>query len=177
MSEPFVGQIALFAFNFAPVGWLPCNGQLLSISNYTALFSLIGTYYGGNGTTNFALPDLQGRAPINQGNGAGLPPYVIGESTGSVNATVTISNLPAHTHLITADSTAGTVQSPSNNYLAAAVERTAAVNAYTTAPATPVTLNPKAVQTVGGSLPIEIVQPILVMNYCIATVGIFPSRG
>src|SRR4051794_41596644 len=108
MAEPFIGQIQTFAFNFAPRGWALCNNQILPITQNTALFSLIGTTYGGNGQTNFALPDLRGRVPIHQGDGPGLPPVVIGEMAGTNNTTLIVPNMPAHNHLLNASSAAAT---------------------------------------------------------------------
>ncbi len=99
--DPFIGEVELFGFNFAPVGWMTCDGQLLPISQYTALFSLLGTYYGGNGTSNFALPDLRGRVPVNQGQGPGLTPKTIGQPGGTETTTLSILQMPAHTHAIT----------------------------------------------------------------------------
>src|SRR5580692_7133118 len=100
MSNPYLGEVRIFGFNFAPIGWATCDGQILSISQNTALFSLLGTYYGGNGTSTFALPNLQGRAPMDQGNGAGLTPRVIGETGGETSVTLLLTQLPAHTHTV-----------------------------------------------------------------------------
>jgi microcystin-dependent protein len=179
MAEPFIGQIMLVGFNFAPTGWALCNGQLLPISQYTALFSLLGTTYGGNGTTNFALPNLQGRAAVGFGNGAGLSPYVLGQVTGSETVTLTVSQMPAHTHNINADSALAKVQSPSGAFLASADLPSAhsPVAVYTPTVTTPVTLNNGSVQATGGSQPHSNIQPVLALNYIIALQGIFPSRS
>jgi microcystin-dependent protein len=113
MSAPYIGEIRAFGFNFAPYGWATCDGQLLAISANTALFSILGTTYGGNGTTNFALPNLQGNTPIHQGQGSGLPDYVLGEQLGSPTVTLTTAEMPAHVHVVNA-STAGSTTEPTN---------------------------------------------------------------
>jgi microcystin-dependent protein len=179
MSEPFIGQIMIFGGNFAPQGWAFCNGQLLSISQNTALFSLLGTTYGGNGTTTFALPDLRGRAAVGFGQGPGLSNYDLGESTGSETVTLTAGQMPAHSHLVAANDAPANVQSPSGADLAQSVDSgRQPVNTYSTPPmTTPVTLDPATVQPSGGSQPHANIQPVLAMNYIIALQGIFPSRG
>src|SRR5271166_6516345 len=116
MSEPFLGEIRMFGGNFAPSGWQMCNGQLLAISQYTALFSILGTTFGGNGTTNFALPDMRGRVPVHQGQGAGLSAYVPGEQTGSEHVTILQNQMPIHTHLVNADGQAGGKTNPTGNF-------------------------------------------------------------
>ena len=118
MSEPFLGQIMLVGFNFAPVGWALCNGQILSITQNTALFSLLGTTYGGNGTTTFALPDLRGRAAVGFGQGPGLSNYDLGQSTGTETVTLTVGQMPAHNHMVAANAANGNVSSPSGADLA-----------------------------------------------------------
>jgi microcystin-dependent protein len=179
MSEPFLGQIMLVGFNFAPQGWAFCNGQLLSIAQNTALFSLLGTTYGGNGTTTFALPDLRGRAAVGFGQGPGLSPYTQGESTGTETVTLTVGQIPAHSHLVAANAASASVLSPSGADLAQGVDSgRQPVNTYSTPPITaPVTLDPATVQPSGGSRPHENIQPVLALNYIIALQGIFPSRG
>jgi microcystin-dependent protein len=180
MSEPFLGQIMLVGFNFAPQGWAFCNGQLMSISQNTALFSLLGTTYGGNGTTTFALPDLRGRAAVGFGQGPGLSNYDLGQSTGTETVTLTVGQIPAHSHLVAANAAAATVPSPSGADLAQTVEPGSrnAFNTYSTPPITaPVTLDPATVQPSGGSQPHANIQPVLAMNYIIALQGIFPSRS
>jgi microcystin-dependent protein len=179
MSEPFLGQIMLVGFNFAPQGWAFCNGQLLSISQNTALFSLLGTTYGGNGTTNFALPDLRGRAAVGFGQGPGLSNYDLGQSTGSEMVTLTVGQMPAHNHLVAANAATATASSPGGADLAQSDLRgTGAVNTYSTPPmSAPVTLDPATVQPSGGSGPHPNIQPVLALNYIIALQGIFPSRG
>ncbi|MGO9238458.1 MAG: phage tail protein [Methylocella sp.] len=179
MAQPFVGQIMLVGFNFAPIGWAFCDGSLLSISQNTALFSLLGTTYGGNGTTTFALPDLRGRVPVGFGNGLGLTPYVLGEQTGSEIVSLTAAQMPSHTHMLGAQDATGNTLSPSGAFLARGEEPTNKlnVNIYSTSTASPVTLNPATVQPSGSSQPHSNIQPVLAMNYIIALVGIFPSRN
>jgi len=168
----------MFGFGFTPEGWLPCNGQTLSISQFTALFALLGTTYGGNGTTTFNLPDLQSRVPVNQGQGAGLSPYFLGEQTGNENVTLTSAQMPSHTHLVNANTGGSNVASPSGAYPATATAepRGTSVTPYsTTAPNA--TMNPTMIVAAGGSGPVAIIQPGLCVNFCIATQGIFPSRS
>ncbi|ARN80249.1 phage tail protein [Methylocystis bryophila] len=178
MADPFIGQILLVGFNFAPVNWAICDGSLLPISRYTALFSLIGTYYGGNGTSNFALPDLRSRVPIGMGQGNGLSPYAIGEMTGVENVALAVTEMPAHNHLINADNAPKTaVQPPANNYLAAATYEGRAAQDYSASLTSPTTLNLNAVTLSGTGRPHTNIQPVLAMNYIIALNGIFPSRS
>jgi microcystin-dependent protein len=168
-----------FGGNFAPQGWAFCNGQLLSISQNTALFSILGTTYGGNGTTTFALPDLRGRAAVGFGNGPGLSNYDLGESTGSETVTLTVGQIAAHNNLIAANAASANVLSPSGADLAQSVDSGRnAVNTYSAPPmSTPVTLDPATVQPSGGSGPHANIQPVLALNYIIALQGIFPSRS
>lgn len=179
MSQPFVGEIRMFGFNFAPRGWQLCNGQTLAISQNAALFSLLGTTYGGNGTTTFQLPNLQSRVPIHQGTGLGLSTYVMGEAAGTENVTLLQTQMPMHTHLENAvTTTANNVASPSGSYAATptAEPRGTSVAPYSTA--TPnATLNAGAIAPAGGSQPHPNMQPYLCVSFCIATVGIFPSRN
>jgi len=182
MNEPFVGGIYIVGFNFAPNGFQMCNGQLLSISQNTALFSLLGTTYGGNGTSNFQLPNLQGRVPIHQGQGAGLSPYVLGETLGVESVTLLSSQMPSHAHLVNANKEAGTTATPgSTTYLAAGPStgsgpNSSALKTYTIN-ANDATLHPNSIAATGGNQPHENRQPMLVVNYIIAMVGIFPSRN
>jgi microcystin-dependent protein len=184
--DQYLGEIRMVGFNFAPVGWALCNGQTLSISANAALFALLGTTYGGNGTTTFCLPDLQGRVPVHQGNGAGLSPYVIGENGGSENATLLYSNLPLHTHLIAppVSNANGTKNSPVNAYPAVAVTTVTGGSKGETATTESYAASSVAGQTeasyqsgaAGGNVPVSIRQPFLTVNFIIALTGIFPTR-
>ncbi|CDF92469.1 MULTISPECIES: phage tail protein [unclassified Pseudomonas] len=194
--EVFMGTIQSFAFNFAPSGWALCSGQTLGVSQYQALFSLIGTYYGGNGQTNFMLPNLQGRQPLGQGNGLGLTPRVIGETSGTENVTATLNNLPNHTHTLTGITAATTLQlaNPASNPLNTPTATNSFIGTSGTGPgaaniysdqigASPVPL--KGVTTTvsgtvaptGNGLPMAIMNPFLVINFSIALNGLFPSRN
>jgi microcystin-dependent protein len=180
MSSPFLGEIRMFGFNFAPTGWQLCNGQTLPISQYSALFALLGTSYGGNGTSTFQLPNLQGQVPIHQGTGGGST-YVTGEASGTANVTLLSTQMPQHTHLANAvTSTSGNVKEPAGAYPAtvqiSGETKGGTVNTYSTA--TPnATMNASAIGTSGGSLPHNNMQPYLVVSFCIAMSGLFPSRN
>jgi microcystin-dependent protein len=171
MSDQYLGEIRMVAFNFAPYGWALCNGQTMAISQNTALFSLIGTYYGGDGITTFQLPNLQSRVPIHQGQGVGLSPYVVGQNGGTENVSLSIQQMPQHNHTIGSATTAGS-NKPANNYPADA----ASGNAYSAGPATG-TLNQQAVSFQGGSQPHANIQPYLCITFVIALQGIYPSRN
>lgn len=172
-SDPILGCIYMFAGNFAPRGYALCAGQILPISQNTALFSILGTTYGGNGQTTFALPDLRGRAPVGAGQGPGLPNYTLGEQTGSTSVTLTSNQMPSHTHTIAAAESSNTTD-PSNAFLAN--DGRSPVNVYnSTTDGTK--LNAQAVGPAGGNQPISVQNPILAINYIIATQGIFPSRN
>jgi microcystin-dependent protein len=173
-TDPFLGQIMMVGFSFCPRGWADANGQLMAISTNTALFALLGTTYGGNGVNTFALPDLQGRVAMGQGNGAGLPPVVQGEVLGSPTTTLTTQNLPAHNHTLVASSDPPNDPHPQGNYLA---NFPAGQNQYTTGNTTPRTLHPSSIGMTGNNVPFDQHQPSLVMRYCIALVGVFPSRN
>lgn len=165
MAQPYVGEIRLFAGNFAPAGWAYCNGALMPISEYETLFNLIGTTYGGDGQDTFALPDLQGRVPIHQGNG-----FVLAESGGVETVTLTQQQIPAHSHPLLATTAPGTSNTPAGNLLA----QTSSVTAYINdVPSTPMAAN--AVSSVGGSQPHNNMQPFLALGYIISLYGIFPS--
>jgi microcystin-dependent protein len=174
MSEPFLGEIRMFGGNFAPTGWAMCNGQLMAISQNTALFSILGTTFGGNGTTTFGLPDMRGRAPVHQGSGPGLSTYVLGQMTGSENVTLSQNQMPIHSHIVNADSNGGGKTTPTSNF-PGAVSGTAAEKIYSSASTT--TMNPVMIANAGGSQPFPIIQPILCVTFIIALVGIFPSRN
>jgi microcystin-dependent protein len=174
MSTPLLGSIIMFAGNFAPRGWALCNGQILPISQNTALFSILGTTYGGNGTTTFALPDLRGRVPVQQGQGPGLSPYTIGQSGGVENVTLLSNNMPIHNHLVNCNTSAGDQASPAAGV--PAVESTGTSLDYS-AGASGATMNPTMIANAGGSQPFTIVQPYLTINFIIALQGVFPSRN
>lgn len=171
MTEPFLGQISIVGFNFAPRGWAQCNGQLISIAQNTALFALLGTTYGGNGQTTYALPDLRGRAPMAFGDGAGLTSRSLGEPSGQETVTLIGAQLPMHTHLLDANSARADRANAAGAALGAAADATYA----TTAPAS--TLAPNAVTQTGGSQPHNNMQPYLTLNIVIALEGFFPARN
>jgi len=178
MSEPFLGEIRMFGGNFAPRGWAFCNGQLLSIAQNTALFSLLGTTYGGDGQTTFALPNLQGRFPMHWGNGVGLTMRTLGEVSGSESVTLLTSQLPAHTHPITAMSQDGNTDSPVGAVWAKAVDGSAnPVSAYSSGTNPDNAMSPKTVGPTGGSQPTPVMNPFLCVSFIIALEGIFPSRS
>ena len=174
MSSPFVAEIRIFPYTFAPRGWAYCSGQIMPISQNTALFSLLGTTYGGDGRTNFALPNLQGSFPIQSGTGPGLSNYVLGQVGGATTTTLTSQQLPAHTHGMNAQNSGGSSVSPTGNYTAQIGLRGAGLiygsDATTTA------LSAKAVTPVGGSQPHNNLPAFLTLSYCIALQGIFPPR-
>jgi microcystin-dependent protein len=168
-TNPFIGQLQLFPFGFAPKGWLVCAGQTLPINQNQALFSLLGTTFGGDGITNFKLPDLQGRAPV----GAG-PGFALGQNGGQEFYTLTFAEVPAHTHTLTGTSAAAGPSSSANNLLAATPGD---LKIYDPANVNNVNMNPASVTTTGASAPHENRTPFLAMTWCIATIGIFPSRN
>lgn len=174
MSECFVGEIRMFGGNYAPVQWAMCEGQFLPISQNDALFSLLGTIYGGDGVNTFALPDLRGRVPIHMGQGPGLSTRVIGQSFGSENVTLTGQNLPNHTHALNAASGDGTSNNPAGNILGAG---TNTVQVYNSAVTAPVSMNGAAVGTTGGSQAHSNLMPTQCVNFIIALYGIYPSRN
>lgn len=165
MTRPYVGEIRMFAGNFAPAGWMFCEGQLLPISENEVLFQLIGTTYGGDGQSSFALPDLRGRLPLHQGNG-----FILAETGGAEQVTLTVSQIPAHTHPMLATAGAGSASSPQNNVLATTVG-----NIYSGMTGMQVNMSPQAVSSVGGSQPHSNMQPYLCVNFIISLFGIFPS--
>jgi microcystin-dependent protein len=166
MSEPFMGEIKIISWNFAPRGWAFCNGQFLPINQNQALFSLLGTTYGGNGQTTFALPDFRGRAPIHVGGG-----FTQGQAFGQAAHTLTQSEMPAHIHFAQAFNANGDVAVPAGNVLGTVN------NMYAAAGANVVALNPASLANFGGSQPHENRMPLLVLNFIIALVGIFPSQN
>ena len=176
MSQPFLAEIKMFAGNFAPVRYAFCNGQILSIQSNTALFSLIGTFYGGNGTSNFGLPNMQGRAPMHQGQGPGLQLYVIGEQAGTTGVSLTIPTMPSHVHQISGAVIANT--SPTNIPTAtAAFTNTSPNQLYAVTTNNLITMAGQSISLTGGSLPHNNVQPFLAVTFIIALQGIFPTRN
>ncbi len=176
MADPFVAEIRIFPFNFPPRGWAFCNGQLLPISQNTALFSLLGTVYGGNGQSNFALPDLQGSAAMHPGQGPGLSQRFLGESSGSESITLLQSEMPAHSHQIgRALAADGNSTAPTGNVWAQVPAGRATLALYDAAPPTG-QMNNLNLAIAGGSLPHNNLQPYLMLNFCIALQGVFPQR-
>jgi microcystin-dependent protein len=173
MADPFIGEIKLVPYNFAPVGWAYCDGSLLAISQNQALFALLGTTYGGDGQTTFGLPDLRGRTAIHRGQSPGGSNYTIGQVGGNESITLTTQQIPSHTHAIVCQSATGTQTNPLGNYLGGSPS--ALGNAYD-----PPAKNPHAglpLQPSGGSQPHENRQPLLALNYIIALEGIFPPQN
>jgi microcystin-dependent protein len=165
MGTPYIAEIRIFSFNFAPKGWALCNGQLLPINQNQALFSILGTTYGGDGRVSFGLPDLRGRVPMHTGSTLSL-----GERAGVEGVTLNISQLPAHTHVAVGSTTVADQVSPQNNIWAAS-----SYTAYASSPNIP--MSPQAIGQMGGSQPHNNMSPYLTLNFCIALVGVFPSRS
>jgi microcystin-dependent protein len=174
MSDPYVGEIRPFAGNFAPLGWALCNGSLMPIAASQALFSLIGTTYGGDGQTTFGLPDLRGRAAIHQGAGAGLSNYPIGAQIGQETVTVIVAQMGSHAHSFAGTNTAGNTPTPGPTAVLAA---TLAGFPIYDGSASPVGLSAQAVTSIGGSAPHNNRQPYQAITYIIALEGIYPSRN
>jgi microcystin-dependent protein len=172
MSEPFIGEIRVFGFNFPPLGWATCAGQLLPISQNTALFSVIGTYFGGNGTSNFALPNLQGNVPVHVGTGPGPTPRSIGETGGASQVTLNVAEMPAHSHPADCNSGAGTSYGPANNVWASDA---GGASEYAATPT--VALAANALAAAGAGQPHDNMQPYLAVNFCIALQGVYPARS
>jgi len=174
MADPFVAEIRIFPFNFPPTGWAFCNGQLMPISQNTALFSLLGTTYGGDGKTTFALPNLQGNASMHWGQGPGLSNHDLGEAGGNETVTLLESEMPAHSHSVLAQSVPlGGVTTPAGNSLT----RPASGNLYDATAPTVVQMAPQALQPAGGSQAHNNLQPYLTLSFCIALQGVFPPRS
>jgi microcystin-dependent protein len=172
VADPFVAEIRIFPFNFAPRGWAWCDGQLLPLSQNTALFSLLGTTYGGNGKSNFALPDLQGRAPMHPGQGPGLSLHDLGETGGSETVSLLESEIPSHSHAVSASLADGISQTPVNEKLATGV----GIGMYGAAQAL-VAMNDQALAPAGGDQPHNNLMPYLTFYFNIALQGVFPPRG
>ena len=179
MSEPFLGEIRMFCGNFSPRGWALCDGQLLPIAQNSALFSLLGTTYGGNGQTTFALPDLRGRAPIHAGQGPGLSPYNLGQNGGAENVTISASQMPPHQHAVTPNCGNSVPQSPlndpTNSFPTGTDPGTQGLGIYTSSANAVMGSTPTSIA--GGGQPVANIQPYLCVNFIIATEGIYPSRN
>jgi microcystin-dependent protein len=183
MAEQYIGEIRMFGFNFAPQGWAMCNGQLMAISQNTALFSLLGTFYGGDGMTTFALPDLRSRVPIHMGQGPGLSNYNLGQNGGSETVILSAGQMPAHNHAVNCNATAtgrggsvfdaGAGQNPSGNYPALAASPSNAVYSNVSNS----TMAGAMIAVAGQGQAHTNLEPYLTINFCIALVGIFPSRS
>jgi microcystin-dependent protein len=173
MADPFIAEIKIVPYNFAPRGWAFCDGQLLPIAQNTALFSLVGTIYGGDGRTTFGLPDLQGRLPMHPGNGPGLTQRQLGEGSGTATVTLTTAEMAAHSHALRASSNPADLTSPSTNR---SLARSSGGFAWQDTNANLVDLSAQALPNVGGSQPHNNLMPYTVLNFCIALQGVFPSR-
>ncbi|MFZ6026723.1 MAG: phage tail protein [Chloroflexota bacterium] len=174
MADPFVAEIRIFPFNFAPRGWAFCDGQIMPISQNTALFSLLGTTYGGDGRSNFALPDLQGRAPMHPGQGPGLSLHDIGETGGTETVTLLTSEIPAHSHTLSAVNRLPDTRTP---LAGVALARSKGGNAYQAATTNLAVMNAEALATAGNGTPHNNMMPYLTFSFCIALQGIFPPRS
>ncbi len=172
-GDQFIGQIQVYGFNFCPYQYTPANGQLLAISQYTALFSLYGTQFGGDGRTTFGMPNLQNRVAVGRGRGAGLTPRTVGEQWGAPDRTLSVAQMPSHNHSLGATSNGPASADPTGRVLVTF----AGVPAYAAAGSNNVTMNGNTIAPNGGSQPISVQDPVLGMTICIALTGIFPSRG
>lgn len=177
MADQFVGEIRIVGFNFAPTGWALCNGQLMPISQNTALFSLLGTTYGGDGKTTFALPNLQGMAPLQAGQGPGLSLYDLGQSGGESSVTLLTSEMPIHNHVVSARSGSGDVDNPSAATWCSAHVGKTPLNMYSATVGSGPVMNAVAIGPAGGNLPHNNMPPYLTINFIIALQGIFPPRS
>jgi microcystin-dependent protein len=174
MSDQFIGELRCFGFNFAPKGWALCDGQILSVQQNAALFSLLGTAYGGNGTTTFQLPNLQSRVPVHQGTDRSGTPYVNGEFGGQENVTLLVTEIPAHTHSIAATTNTAVLKRPISGTRYAA---SSSGNTFYATPGSLTAIAPSTVSATGGNQAHTNIQPYLTLTWCIALSGIFPSRS
>ena len=173
MQTPFIGNVILFGGTFAPVGWQTCDGSLLPISQYDALFALIGTTYGGDGQTTFAVPDLRGRIPVSQGQGSGLSNYMIGQISGTGSVSLLPAHLPQHTHGVTCNTGTADQSNPANNFFA----KQDTLQEYAVGTTANSVMKGNAITNSPGGQPHANIMPSLTLNYIIATDGIFPSQG
>lgn len=174
--EPFIGQVMMFAGNFAPRGWALCDGQLLAISRYSALFSILGTTYGGDGVSTFGLPDLRSRAPVHKGDGPGLSPRKLGEKGGTETVTLTTNQIPSHAHNLEVVNGAGDTNTPAGNSLAGHGTAVPPVGNFSTAGPN-ATARSGSISTTGGGQSHNNMQPYQVLNFVIALEGVYPSRS
>jgi microcystin-dependent protein len=183
MADPFISEIRMFGFNFAPLAWAQCAGQIMPIQQNTALFSLIGTYFGGNGTSNFALPNLQGNVPLSTGQGSGLSDYFLGETGGVPSVTLLTTTMPAHTHVVNGDKDTAGSTDPTNNVYKQGEKPgspASAIFSYNTNSATLTPLNPQTITPAGnpsGAVPHTNIMPTMALNFCICLQGVFPQRA
>jgi len=176
MSDQYLAEIRTFACTFAPSGWALCQGQLLPIAQNSALFSLLGTNFGGDGRSTFGLPNLQGAVAVNQGQGPGLSPYIVGQSGGAASVTLNLAQTPSHTHAFAASTAAAAASSPAGNIFQTGHYEGGRIRAYSAKP--PQTaLSPTTITQSGGGQPHNNLMPYLTMNYCIALTGEFPPRS
>jgi len=178
--DAYISSVWAFAFNFAPKGWQQCNGQIMSIQSYQALFSLLGTTFGGNGTTTFGLPDLRGRVPIGSGQGPGLSGYQLGQLGGTENVTLLTGNMPFHTHAasplqIPVSASQDNQNGPGGNYFGRADDSIA--NLYASSAGNPMAANNGNSAVTGSSTPVALKNPYIALNYCICITGLYPSRN
>jgi len=172
MANPFIGEIRMFGFTFPPQGWHLCDGSLLSIAEYDTLYALLGTTYGGDGQVTFGVPDFRGRIPVHQGQGPGLSQYILGELTGTEDVTLTLQQIPSHTHSFLTSNNGGRTTTATNNFLASGED-----DIYTQDTSSALVGLTGVVTPDGGNQPHTNLQPNLCVNFCIALVGIFPSRN
>jgi microcystin-dependent protein len=177
MTTPYLGEIRLFGFPRIPQGWLPCDGRMLPISGYDALYALLGTTYGGDGVNTFAIPDLQGRVPIHQGTGQGLTPRVMGQLSGTEQVTLNAQQMPMHTHAMFATTNGASTTAPGTGVMPGALTGSDTMYASDLTGATSFTMANNAVTPQGGSQPHDNTMPTLTVSYCIATAGVFPTQG
>jgi microcystin-dependent protein len=176
MSTPYVGEIRLFPYTFAPVGWQACDGSQLSIANYEVLYTLLGTSYGGNGVTTFGVPDLRGRVPMHQGQGTGLSPRILGQLAGTESVQLLLNQIPAHTHTMSATSSPASSNAPGSTFELGALSSDTMYTSNITGVSS---ISPAAatISSSGNNQPHDNLMPTLTGTYCIAVAGIFPSQG
>ena len=177
MAEPYLGEVRIFGFSFAPRGWAYCDGQLVSIAQNNALFAVLGTTFGGDGQTTFGLPNMKGNAPMEWGNGPGLTPRTLGQLAGEPSVTLTVQQIPGHNHILHAGITTNAAQQVPTPTAQAQLGQGSPGQVYTATATPPVAFSPKAIGPAGQSQPHDNVSPILVLNFCVAMEGLFPSRN